>query len=285
LFSHGWTYGSYGIGNLWNRVGSQPVVAEKPAVTDEDAPTATEAVIDTAISQPATPTLTAAVTSEPVQTADGLHVIVNGVQMGVIDPQMQQTHSAAFYLATGITGKNEWTIEFPSNAVLIVGGFEVNGTSNGVYQAFDVSPQKVAITDGFALVTLDKWANWEFCFRVYQAEQYGWAHETVTPLSGWTDCAAMPMSMEDGPTSGQSTANVTATPGTTGTRQATGQNNRLHFEAGAAVWGWEIVLDNGKTCTGGDCYLPSSPSAGTVLSGVINPWPGEVPTNTPVWQP
>ncbi len=67
-------------------------------------------------------------------------------------------------------------------------------------------------------------------------------------------------------------------------RVATGQNQTARFIAGDTVWGSEIVLDDGRVCSG-NCYLPSTPGAGTVRTGVINPWSGEVPASTPTWDP
>lgn len=77
----------------------------------------------------------------------------------------------------------------------------------------------------------------------------------------------------------------TATPVTvTRERRATGQEQTLRFAVGESAYGWRIVLDTGEVCDGGECYLPSAPSAGTVTSGVINPWPAEVEGVTP-WEP
>jgi hypothetical protein len=69
-------------------------------------------------------------------------------------------------------------------------------------------------------------------------------------------------------------------------RKATGANKTLSFQAGESVYGWQIDLLNGKTCTGGECYLTSAPTGGTVTSGVINPWDNEVPAaaKAKVWK-
>ncbi|MFA4826727.1 MAG: zinc ribbon domain-containing protein [Candidatus Shapirobacteria bacterium] len=115
------------------------------------------------------------------------NIVVNDVILGVVDPQQQQNHAAGLYMPTGVSGHNVWTIAVPKNAVLIVGGTDVNGVSGGVYQAWSGGQTvTIDVTNGFALVTLDRWANWEFCFRVGQAIQYGWDHNTVVGLPNWT---------------------------------------------------------------------------------------------------
>lgn len=70
-------------------------------------------------------------------------------------------------------------------------------------------------------------------------------------------------------------------------RRATGANETLSFQMGESVYGWGISLLNGKTCTGGECYLASAPTGGSVTSGVVNPWDNEVPaaTKARVWKP
>lgn len=146
---------------------------------------ATETPVPTAT---ATFVTTATESTTPITSNDN-NIVVNGTILGVVDPQMQETHAAALYLPTGISGHNVWEIKIPSNGVLIVGGTDVNGISGGVYQAWAGGQTvSVDVTNGFALVTLDKWGQWEFCFRVSQAVQYGWAHGTVTGLSNWASC-------------------------------------------------------------------------------------------------
>lgn len=70
-------------------------------------------------------------------------------------------------------------------------------------------------------------------------------------------------------------------------RRATGQNKSLTFQVGDSVYGWRIKLADSRTCDGGECWLPTTPLSGTVTSGVINPWPNEVPEKTKKnpWKP
>lgn len=198
---------------LLSACSAQKLTAEQWQATQNSMPTATVNVLATTVSQQATqiaelehPTTTAT-TETPAPTATTLaptailttqestiptsdnNIVVNGTTLGVVDPQMQQVHAAALYLPTGISGHNVWNIQIPSNGVLIVGGTDVNGIHNGVYQAWAGGQTvTVDVTNGFALVTLDKWSNWEFCFRVSQAVQYGWAHGTVSGIPGWAPC-------------------------------------------------------------------------------------------------
>lgn len=93
----------------------------------------------------------------------------------------------SLYLETG-TGKTQtWTLEILPNMVAIIGGYTVNGLTQGVYMAqAGPSALNVTVTDGFVAITKSEWGNQEFCFRVDQAIQYNWAHNTVQPLAGWT---------------------------------------------------------------------------------------------------
>lgn len=90
------------------------------------------------------------------------------------------------------------------------------------------------------------------------------------------------------------TLTPTVTPGPTPTsmtaavariRRATGQGKTLRFEKGEAVYGWRIQLDSGAVCDGSECWLPQAPGPGEVFTGVVNPWSGEVPSGTKLWQP
>ena len=57
-------------------------------------------------------------------------------------------------------------------------------------------------------------------------------------------------------------------------RHQTGKGNSQRFPAGVPVVGYKISLDNGRVLM--ECFLPSAPSAGTVLDGVWGDvFPGE----------
>ncbi len=114
-----------------------------------------------------------------------------------LPPQMQIGHPS-LYLETGVPdpyGTNvdantkHWRIELLPGTVAIIGGFKVDGVTNGVYKAI-AGPGVVetTVTDGFILVTTAEWANAEFCFRISQAKQFNWAHNTIQPLPGWSNC-------------------------------------------------------------------------------------------------
>ena len=66
-------------------------------------------------------------------------------------------------------------------------------------------------------------------------------------------------------------------------RRTSGEGTKIGFCAGEEVFGYEIGLDDGRVCTGGNCWLPIAPEDGWVLSGVVNPWVGEVPFGTDPW--
>lgn len=113
-----------------------------------------------------------------------------------LPPQPQIGHPS-LYLETGVpdpvsgssANTKRWVIDVLPNTVAIVGGFIVDGVSNGVYKAI-AGPAKLdtTVTDGFLAITKAEWANAEWCFRIAQAVQYGWAHNIERPLPVWTAC-------------------------------------------------------------------------------------------------
>lgn len=119
-----------------------------------------------------------------------------------IPPQPQIGHPS-LYLETGVpcvgtsgmictdvdAHTKTWTVDVISGTTAIIGGFKVDGVSNGVYKAVQ-GPVKLmtTVTDGFLAIIKSEWANNEFCFRTGQARQYNWAHAHESPLSGWTAC-------------------------------------------------------------------------------------------------
>lgn len=201
--------------------------------------------------------------------AQGNTILVNGVPVGVLNPQTQIGHPA-FYLETGVSGSQTWTVSVPAGAVMIAGGFSVDGQSNGTYKAWTENQTiTTTVQNGFVLVTMADWGSREFCFRVQQAASYNWAHSNVLPLSNWPACST------------EAATVVQPTPGTVSTtvrgdgrlRQETGVGRALNFVSGDTVWGFQIRLNNGTTYN--QCVL-EAPSAGTLTDGVINPSPREV---------
>lgn len=104
-------------------------------------------------------------------------------------PQRQRPHPSS-YNETGTVGTITWALNVPSDKVLIVGGFCVDGICDGVYRGFR-GGQTVTITvaDGFYAITQDEWGQQEFCFRLSEAREFGWAHNTVQPLPEWAPCS------------------------------------------------------------------------------------------------
>lgn len=114
------------------------------------------------------------------------------------------------------------------------------------------------------------------------------ATATATATVSPTDTPVATPTVEDTvePTA-TATATETATPTKTPTpeRRVTGDGGSLVFQAGEEVFGWKIMLlPSGRTCDGGNCWLPSAPEGGVVTSGVVNPWSSETVGITP-WVP
>jgi len=128
--------------------------------------------------QPTVPAAKKPASATPAQT-------VNITGYG-LPPQPYISHPS-FYQETGVGQTRTWTISVLDGATLIYGGFTVGNESNGVYGAIK-GPKNVTITisDGFISIVTNNWANQEYCFRLSQAKQYGWAHSHLHPLPGWT---------------------------------------------------------------------------------------------------
>jgi hypothetical protein len=200
--------------------------------------------------------------------AQGNTILVNGVPVGVLNPQTQIGHPA-FYLETGVSGSQTWTVSVPAGAVMIAGGFSVDGQSNGTYKAW-AENQTVTTTvqNGFVLVTMADWGAREFCFRVKQAVSYDWAHSNLIPLAGWPACNTAAA------TSVPSATTVPTIQSGSRTRVETGVGQARQFVAGDTVWGFSIRLSNGTNY--GQCVLRNAPTGGTLTDGVVNPSSTEV---------
>jgi hypothetical protein len=202
-------------------------------------------------------------------------IYLNGTNVGtVLNPQSQIEHPS-FYIETGVTGTVTWNISVPNDGVLIVGGTSVDGVGGGVYKAMSGGQSyNVTVTNGFAAVTKREFGNGEFCFRVGQAVQYNWAHQTVQPLSGWTSC-------------GNNAVIATSTPGAVSTNQpagrtnlATGVGQSVSFNVGESAYGFRIRFSNGKTCDNngaGGVFVRNATMAGSLTDGIINP--SSIPAN------
>jgi hypothetical protein len=109
----------------------------------------------------------------------------NAVELFVINPeaptQQQQRHPTVYEETRVSSVPVTFDLDVPVGYIAIVGGWEVDGVDNGVYRAFGPGHQTVTIVDGFALLIEEEWGQAEFDFRVEQAEQLGWAHNTVDP--------------------------------------------------------------------------------------------------------
>ncbi len=107
------------------------------------------------------------------------------VELFVLNPeaetQSQQRHPTIYEETRISSVPVTFELDIPVGYIGIVGGWAVNETENGVYRAFGPGHYAVKVTDGFALLIEEEWGQAEFDFRVEQAEQLGWAHETVDP--------------------------------------------------------------------------------------------------------
>lgn len=127
-----------------------------------------------------------------------------------------------------------------------------------------------------------------------QADHYGCPDKRFEEIPVWKSPSPSPPTVVQSTQSqpATSTAPTTtpvqpapATSAPTAERRPTGENLSLSFVEGESVYGWKIVLDDGRTCDGGKCYLPVAPRSGVVTSGVINPWYAEIPAKTNPWNP
>lgn len=183
-------------------------------------------------------------------------------------PQPQIGHPS-FYIETGIESTRCWVVTVKPGFIAVIGGFTVDGVSNGVYKAVAAGTLTTTVTNGFLAIPVAEVARDEYCFRLGQAVQYKWAHSNEFPLVNWTACSFT------GSTSTATVVTTTVTTAGTNARTATGKGDKtLPFPVGASVAGFLVALSDGRTCNG--CYVDKAPLAGTVTDGVIWPWPEEV---------
>lgn len=183
-------------------------------------------------------------------------------------PQPQVGHPS-FYIETGIPNTRCWVVTINDGFTAVVGGFNVNEKTNGVYTAI-LGPRTVTLTveNGFIAIPVNAVARDEFCFRLGQAVQYKWAHDNVYPLANWANCSFT------GSTSATTAVTTTVTASTANVRTPTGKGDKtLPFPAGASVAGFLVKLDDGRSCN--QCFVKKAPVSGTVTDGVIWPWPEE----------
>ena len=142
-----------------------------------------------------TPTNTQAITQDSIQpdTASDTPTATSTERTTLVapynlPPQPYIPHPS-LYLETGIRQTKVWQIELLPNTVAIIGGYEVDGLSGGVYKVLN-GPGLIetTVTDGFVSVVQAEWGKEEFCFRIKQAEQFGWAHAHLFPLPEWEAC-------------------------------------------------------------------------------------------------
>jgi hypothetical protein len=135
------------------------------------------------------PTPTVMPTETPTTTAPaGPSASTDGYGL---QPQPYIPHPS-LYLETGHTGTDEqktqtWTLGVLDGSTLVYGGYRVDGVKGGVYGAISgPTTVTITVTDGFVSIVTNNWAQQEYCFRLSQAIQYGWAHDHLHPLQGWS---------------------------------------------------------------------------------------------------
>lgn len=164
------------------KVGKPEVSVPYTAVVAAVVPTAT--VLATVQPTPAPTTPTVAPIATPAPTATPKPAIV-AVPAPPAAPAPERQY--------GETGKGDrtqtWILTIPSGWVLIVGGYIVDGVLGGVYKAWDEGQKvTVTVTDGFYRIVPAAEGPGEFCTRLRQAREMGWAHSTAKPLPGWPAC-------------------------------------------------------------------------------------------------
>ncbi len=93
--------------------------------------------------------------------------------------QMQNRHPA-IYSQTQVSGVPvSYIIDVPDGYFAIVGGFKVDDVNNGVYQGLGPGHYTRTVTDGFVEIVRATWAKAEWDFRIGEATQFNWAHNSV----------------------------------------------------------------------------------------------------------
>jgi hypothetical protein len=186
------------LGDLTDIVGSLADITSGLQTTTDDLRAQvddlpTEADITEVISDTLTVLQPASESTPPDEPTTAVTTTVGAVPAPEVSlpPQPQKRHPT-WYAETGKEDNGEpetitWEIDVIPGTTLIVGGYEVNGREGGVYKAWsEAQSVQVTVKNGFVLLIQNEWAEEEFCFRIGEAETYGWAHSFVEPLPGWT---------------------------------------------------------------------------------------------------
>ncbi|HSW47702.1 MAG TPA: hypothetical protein VLG67_01355 [Candidatus Saccharimonadales bacterium] len=122
-----------------------------------------------------------------------------------LDPQ-PQIHHPSLYVETGVPcsgtptapgltcsdtddHQRVWTFQLQPGSAAVIGGFKVDGVSEGVYKTVESGQVNTTVKDGFLSIIEKQWLCGEFQFRVTQAVTHlpePWAHQHITPPSGCT---------------------------------------------------------------------------------------------------
>jgi hypothetical protein len=106
-----------------------------------------------------------------------------------VAPVAQYESHPLRYEETGSGQKTFWNIPLGYSQVAVIGGYVVDGISGGVYKAVaGPASLTVSVTDGFYSIVTKESGQVEFCSRLAQARQHGWAHGTEHPLPDWLQC-------------------------------------------------------------------------------------------------
>lgn len=220
-----------------------------------------------------------------------------------LPPQPQIGHPS-LYLETGVPcvqSGNElvctdvdahtknWKVQLLPGTVAIIGGYTVDGVTNGVYKAQEGPGQvDTTVTDGFVAIVISDWSYGEWCFRLSQTHtepaklnQPDWARENRNPLDGWAQCEGIPFdTTRSGAflTPAGGAGNQPPAPGNAGGSGVhppdyTGVGKTKTFPAGTPVFGYKLVM-NGKTYS--SCSIANPTSEVTVTDGGAYPGAGDV---------
>lgn len=190
----------------------------------------------------------------------------NVIHLSVVNPedgdQEQVPHPHIYAQTNKSATPVKFIIDIPKGYVGITGSFDADGVKDGVYKAYPSGHFETILTDGFALIIREKWAQDEFKFRLDEAKKYNWAYGTI----------------DYGPLAPKTPAETQAPAAPAKTRIPTGTNGQWkQFSMGDSVVGSVIEINGVIHNTNPKGYVVyNAKYSGRVQYGVINPWADEI---------
>ena len=165
--------------------------------------------------------------------------------------------------------------------ILTPGWYENLHLMDGRFEVYTIGSDRTGWIENLATQRADEQTGDYKCPQKSYSDIPVWTSDTNSPPDNvnWQASDAQPNTSSDVQPQGNTDQTQGQNTGSTcnddpATVNGCARRGEGTFNAGEAVYGYEITLASGDSRT--DCFMQSAPTAGTVNDGVINPWKDEV---------